>query len=88
MCEAKNKQQHDLLRDAALSARQLVSSCVNGLPLSWRQTNILMDVAPGFRDLAIGSFEPESEKLMQDYLGPEDGSRVISFFIQGPKQAL
>lgn len=88
MGEAKNKQQDRSLQDAALSARELVSSCASGARLSSRQTNILMDMVPSFMHLAIGSFQLGNRAQVEDSLGSEDGRRVISFFTEGPKPTL
>lgn len=71
--------------NSAASTRDLVAHCVNGQPLSERQTNMLTDIASGFKDLAENSLVPDSQQLICDLLGEGDGGRLISFFTQGPK---
>lgn len=85
---SKSRPNKPASRDQDPSPRDVLANCVEGPPLSWRQTNVLMDVLPGFRDVAIGSFNPENQAPMCDFLGDEDGNRVIGFFTSGPKKAL
>ena len=84
--DSQNKQKKPLDVDSP-SPRDVLANCANGMPLSWRQTNVLMDMLPGFKDLALGSFNPDNKAPMNDYLGVDDGSRVMAFFTDGPKPA-
>lgn len=65
--------------------RTLVSHCVHGPRLDERQTNILMDVCSGFRELARNVHDPEKLHQMADYLGQRDAERVADFMRGGPR---
>ncbi|KND88654.1 hypothetical protein TOPH_06654 [Tolypocladium ophioglossoides CBS 100239] len=72
----KNKQAEE-----TSTRRDLASYCVKGQPLSESQTNVLSDICGGFGDLAQHAFNPEGQRKICDFLGDEDGHRVISFFM-------
>jgi hypothetical protein len=78
MEDGQNKQKEPV--GAAMpSPRDVLANCTDDAPLSWRQTNVLMDMLPGFKDLALGSFNPDNKVPMNDYLGKDDGSRHVAW---------
>lgn len=66
-----------------VSQCDLLSHCLNGQPLSERQTNMLLDSSSGFKDLTGQAFDPERQQRIHDLLGDE-GARLISFLREGP----
>ncbi|KAI9171997.1 hypothetical protein HJFPF1_01489 [Paramyrothecium foliicola] len=64
--------------------QHLLSHCVRGPPLTGTQVNYLTDVFANMGDLAANASDPHGQQLLCDFLGDKDGSRVISFFTQGP----
>lgn len=66
------------------SQRDLLSHCTVGQSLSERQTNMVLDVSSGFRDLTGQAFDPDSQLVLYDLLGDLDGSQLVSFLKEGP----
>lgn len=62
-----------------------MSHSVHGPPLGERQTNMLMDVCSGFRELAYNVHDPDKVQQMEDYLGRRDAERVTDFIKGGPR---
>lgn len=94
VCERLNEMRRQLVRNAVINAdlatnkpslRNLASCCVAGPRLSSSQVDILTDITPGLGHLASGVLEPDGQEALFDYLGYEDGNRVLSFFTAGPK---
>ncbi|KAL6920106.1 hypothetical protein FSHL1_004083 [Fusarium sambucinum] len=65
--------------DANVASRDLLRWCVCGKPLSRNQVNILTEITSGFGDLAGRSSLPHGQAVIREYLGNEDGGRLLSF---------
>ncbi|KAL3606480.1 hypothetical protein FPOAC2_01437 [Fusarium poae] len=64
---------------ANIASRDLLRGCVYGKPLSRDQVNILTGITSGFGDLASRSSLPNGQAVIREYLGNEDGERLLSF---------
>lgn len=78
-----NSKQSPLDADIGMVNRDLVGWCVSGKPLSKDQVNILTGITSGFKDLADHSILPSGQAAIREYLGDEDGGRLVSFFNNG-----
>ncbi|KAF4965360.1 hypothetical protein FSARC_6818 [Fusarium sarcochroum] len=67
----------------SIAHKDLACWCVDGKPLTRDQVNILTGITSGFRDLASHSTQPVGQAAIREYLGDQDGGRIISFFTNG-----
>jgi hypothetical protein len=74
-----NKEKSPPDADTSMVCRDLVRWCVDGKPLSKDQVNVLTEITSGFRDLAGHSCLPNGQATIREYLGDEDGGRLLSF---------
>ncbi|CEI65045.1 unnamed protein product [Fusarium venenatum] len=65
--------------DANIASRDLLRWCVCGKPLSRDQVNILTEITSGFGDLGGRSSLLNGRAVIREYLGNEDGGRLLSF---------
>lgn len=68
-----------------ITSQECASRCVQGTPLSRDQVNMLTGITSSVHHLARKATEPEGQDQIMDFIGPEDGCRVVSFFVNGPK---
>lgn len=61
----------------------LASHCVQGKALSRDQVNVLTEITSGFKELAQNVGQPHGRAVLGQYLGAEDGERVVSFLTGG-----
>lgn len=66
------------------SQRDLLSHCVNGRPLSERNTNLVMDLSSSFKELVADAFDEESQQALCDLVGEMDSARLLAFLKDGP----
>ena len=69
--------------DIGIVNRDLVRWCVSGKPLLKDQVNILTGITSGFQDLADLSILPSGQAAIREYLGDDDGGRLVSFLTKG-----
>lgn len=79
--------QSTLNADKRTIHQDLVRWCVRGKPLLRDQVNVLTGITSGFRDLAGHSTLPTGQAFIREYLGEEDGGRLISFLANGSSDA-
>jgi hypothetical protein len=70
--------------ERSVTHKELVSWCVEGKPLGRYQTNLLTGSTSGFRDFAGLYTHPDGRATICEYLGQDDGKRVIAFLANGP----
>jgi hypothetical protein len=70
--------------ERSVTHKELVSWCVEGTPLGRDQTNLLTGITSGFRDFAGLYTHTDGRATICEYLGQEDGKRVIAFLANGP----
>ena len=68
-------------------SRDLIHHCVRGKPLSRDQANVLTGMSTGFKDIVKHVSLPDSQAVLNDFLGETDAHRIISFFTNGPVSA-